>query len=107
MLRDQSCSWNASKRSRSASAVSFRKASTTTSANLRFIFRPFRWPSKCSFPIHLRLTKTACRRKMAKEQHDLPLLVVAKYPFGGRHPGGRNAVVDHPLQLAIRVSLNI
>src|SRR3954447_16080894 len=43
---------------------------------------------------------------MAQINHYLPDFLIAKNAFRSRHPGRRNAIVNDPFQLSIRIALD-
>jgi hypothetical protein len=55
----------------------------------------------------LRNSQAAFGRKVPQITDNLPHFVVFQDPFPSRHSGRANAVIDDPLQLAIRVFLNV
>src|ERR1700738_5150309 len=57
--------------------------------------------------IHLWLPPTPGGRKIAQEENNRPDLLIAQRSLRSRHAGGKDAVIDNPLQLPIRVSLNL
>src|SRR5579859_2957714 len=44
---------------------------------------------------------------MTQKENNCPDLLIAQRPLRSRHARGENSIIDNPLQLAIRVSLNL
>src|SRR6202051_1491943 len=65
------------------------------------------WTEHILVAVHLWLPPTPCRRKIAQEENNRPDLLIAQRPLRSRHARGKDAVIDNPLQLPIRVSLHL
>src|SRR5438270_7576395 len=57
--------------------------------------------------VYIRSTEASCRREMPEEVNDVPHLLILQNSLPARHSAVPYPILENPLQLAVRVRLNI